>query len=540
MTSIIDETQLDFQDVLIKAKRSTIASRKDADIQREYKFKVGTSSDESIFVKGTGIFNANMGTTGTFAVAKEMLKQGLFATLHKHYTLEELIKFFNNDLVELATINTLEEHISYQDLVRRCFISIGLRQTDFDKLLALSKEFIDLDLSICIDVPNAYIPQVKDLVIKCRQEFPESIIMVGNVITGDITEDLILNGANIIKCGIGPGSCLPAGTLIQCFGKKTNEDEIDYYKPIEEITEEDLVYCYNEQTQQIALKRAKLIDQGIKKVIKLTLSNGESFECTSDHEIYSNGQWKKAEDMLSLPVTTDHNAIYHDWENKIIVNAISSSEEKQVYDLEIDDNDIHNFFIYLENNEVLVHNCCLTRKMTGVGRPQLSTIIECADAAHQVGGMICADGGITCPGDVCKAFAAGADFVMLGGFYAGTDEADGDIIERCYKTTEYELDNDKPDNPIFKHKKYKIFYGMSSEYAQDKHYSGMPKYRASEGRVVEVPYTGSMEERNNEILGGLRSCMTYVGASKLKDLPKCATFYKVNHQLNTIFEGNEI
>ena len=121
-------------------------------------------------------------------------------------------------------------------------------------------------------------------------------------------------------------------------------------------------------------------------------------------------------------------------------------------------------------------SACLTRRQTGVGRPQLSAVMDCADAAHQVGGMICADGGIVHPGDLCKAFVAGADFCMLGGYYAGTDEAEGELIDG----------------------QYKVFYGMSSGYAQEKHYNGMPKYRASEGRVIKAPYTGTTENRNND------------------------------------------
>ncbi len=160
---------------------------------------------------------------------------------------------------------------------------------------------------------------------------------------------------------------------------------------------------------------------------------------------------------------------------------------------------------------------CTTRKQTGVGYPQLSAVMECADAAHGVDGHICADGGITCPGDIAKAFAAGADFVMCGGLFAGHKECSGHI------KTKGEGDN-------LKH--YMQFYGMSSEEAMKKHYGGKADYRAAEGKVVEIPYKGSIVNTVEEILGGLRSACTYVGASNLKDLPKCATFIKVNRQLN--------
>ena len=155
---------------------------------------------------------------------------------------------------------------------------------------------------------------------------------------------------------------------------------------------------------------------------------------------------------------------------------------------------------------------CTTRKMTGVGYPQLSCIIECADAAHGLGGHVMGDGGCTVPGDIAKAFGAGADFVMLGGMLAGHDECSG------------EIENDTM-----------TFYGMSSEEAQVKYYGEKQKYRASEGKAVQVPYRGSVEKTIEEILGGLRSSCTYAGAETLKALPKCTTFVKVNRQLNEVF-----
>jgi len=155
---------------------------------------------------------------------------------------------------------------------------------------------------------------------------------------------------------------------------------------------------------------------------------------------------------------------------------------------------------------------CITRKMTGVGYPQLSCIIECADAAHGLGGHVMGDGGCTVPGDIAKAFGAGADFVMLGGMLAGHDECSG------------EIENDTM-----------TFYGMSSEEAQVKYYGEKQSYRASEGKAVQVPYRGSVEKTIEEILGGLRSSCTYAGAKTLKALPKCTTFVKVNRQLNEVF-----
>ena len=159
---------------------------------------------------------------------------------------------------------------------------------------------------------------------------------------------------------------------------------------------------------------------------------------------------------------------------------------------------------------------CTTRLQTGVGMPQLSSIIECADAAHGCNGHIISDGGITCPGDASKAFGAGADFVMLGSILAGHNESGGEIIEE-------------------EGEKYKVFYGMSSDTAMNKHYGGVNKYRSSEGKTVKIKLKGPVDETINDLLGGLRSTCTYVNAKNLKDLSKCTTFLRVNNQVNKIY-----
>jgi len=165
---------------------------------------------------------------------------------------------------------------------------------------------------------------------------------------------------------------------------------------------------------------------------------------------------------------------------------------------------------------------CTTRMKTGVGYPQLSCVLECSDAAHGLSGHIVSDGGCTNSGDVAKAFGAGADFVMLGGMLAGHDESGtGEIIERNGR-------------------KYKLFYGMSSKTAMDKHSGGVAEYRASEGKTVEVPYRGNVNSTAQDILGGVRSCCTYVGASKLKELSRRTTFIRVSQQLNEVFTQNTV
>jgi GMP reductase len=168
-------------------------------------------------------------------------------------------------------------------------------------------------------------------------------------------------------------------------------------------------------------------------------------------------------------------------------------------------------------------SCCTTRKQTGIGMPQLSAVIECADIAHGLDAHIISDGGLQVVGDFSKAYGAGADFVMSGSMFAGHIESGGELIE------------DKINN-----KMYKVFYGMSSDTAMNKYSGGIAKYRSSEGKTVKVEYRGPIEGTILNIQGGIRSTMTYIGAKKIKDIPKCTTFARVNRQLNTIYNGNEI
>ena len=157
-------------------------------------------------------------------------------------------------------------------------------------------------------------------------------------------------------------------------------------------------------------------------------------------------------------------------------------------------------------------SACTTRLKTGVGMPQLSCIMDCGDAAHGVNKYIIGDGGITCPGDLSKAFCGGADFVMIGGILAGHDECDGEV-----------------ENGVMK------FYGMASESAMDRH-GNHNNYRGAEGKTVEIPYRGKVDDTIKDILSGIRSACTYVGANRLKTLSKCTTFVRVHNTHNTIYE----
>ena len=345
---IDSDPKLDFKDVLIRPKRSTLNSRSEVDIKREFPMKWSGQT-----YHGVPIIAANMDGVGTLSMARAFHKQGdmLSVALTKHYSVDQLVDFFSSDASENA------------------WYSLGITEKDTEKLDEVVKSVPKGKINkLCIDVANGYSERFSNFVKKMRDTHPDKTIMAGNVVTGEMTEELILSGADIVKVGIGPGSV------------------------------------------------------------------------------------------------------------------------------------------------------CTTRKMTGVGYPQLSATIECADAAHGLGGLVCADGGCTVPGDIAKAFGAGADFVMLGGMFAGHDQCEGDIVET--ETGQ----------------KFCTFYGMSSDTAMERHSGGVAEYRASEGKTVRIKHRGDVCDRTlQDILGGLRSTCTYVGATKLKELSKRTTFIMVGQQINNVF-----
>ena len=358
---IEEDLKLDFKDVLIRPKRSEAKSRKDVNLRRKYTFRNGTSWE------GIPIIAANMDGVGTFGMSKALMNHDLMTCLVKSYIKEDYLKD------------------QYAWSLQHSIISTGISERDLENVSEIINMGSDLDF-VCIDVANGYTEHFVNFIRKFKERHPSNTLIAGNVVTADMTQELILAGADIVKVGIGPGSV------------------------------------------------------------------------------------------------------------------------------------------------------CTTRIKTGVGYPQLSAIIECADAAHGLGGHIIADGGCTCPGDVAKAFAAGADFVMMGGMFAGHDEGGGKIIEKKFKTRQHEVDIDGTLlNPIVETKKFIQFYGMSSDTAMKKHKGGVAPYRASEGRTVEVPYKGSVDDTVKDLLGGLRSTCTYVGAPTLKQLSKCTTFVRVTQQFNGVF-----
>lgn len=366
------DIKLDYSDVLFRPKRSTIGSRSEVSLQRTFNFKHAPFT-----YVGTPIMAANMDGVGTFAMADHLSKQGLFTVLAKGYQPVDIHTYISN-------------HERKADIVNHIAVSTGVTDIDNERIEATLKLSRSIRY-VCIDVANGYSERFIDYVARFRERYPHVAIIAGNVVTPDVTEELILNGADIVKVGIGPGSV------------------------------------------------------------------------------------------------------------------------------------------------------CTTRIKTGVGYPQLSAVIECADAAHGLGGHIIADGGCTCPGDVSKAFGGGADFVMLGGMLAGTDEGGGQINTKIYETDEVKRLDDGFYDSVYEEKQFIHFYGMSSTAAQEIH-GGKKNYRASEGRVVEIPYRGSVEPIVGDLLGGVRSTCTYVGARSLKELSKRTTFIQVNNgkQFNSVYESKTV
>jgi GMP reductase len=378
---IDQDVKLDYKDVLIRPKRSTLSSRREVTLERGFTFR-NYEADFPDNIKhehyrGVPIMASNMDSVGTFKMATTLAKQCIFTCLVKTYSADELIEFFDTDDYERTNYVAM---------------SIGTSQSDFEKLQEVMSKADGNLKYVCMDIANGYSNHFAEHVGKVREAFPNIVIIAGNVVTGEMTEELILAGADIVKVGIGPGSV------------------------------------------------------------------------------------------------------------------------------------------------------CTTRIQTGVGYPQLSAVIECADAAHGLGGHIIADGGCTCPGDVAKAFAAGADFVMLGGMLAGHDEGGGEVIEKFYKTGEWVKDVMTVDqiertswSDKIERKKFVKFYGMSSDAANTKHFGGLKDYRSSEGREVLVPYRGAVLATIQDLLGGIRSTCTYAGALKLKQLSKCTTFVRCTQQFNAVY-----
>jgi GMP reductase len=366
MQKIINETKLDFDDVLIRPKRSTLKSRLDVDLVRSFKF-----AHSSRQLNCVPIMVANMDTVGTISIGQSVSSLGSITCLHKHYDENTLVNVFAKPT----------------DLI---WYSTGTSKKDLEKLEHVFKKLNNSGVdypNVCLDVANGYTEQFVKTSAYIRKLFPEIILMAGNVVTGEMVEELIIHGkVDIVKVGIGSGSV------------------------------------------------------------------------------------------------------------------------------------------------------CTTRLKTGVGYPQLSAVMECADAAHGLGGHICSDGGCKVVGDICKAFGGNSDFVMLGSMFAGCDECEGEW-QYEYLTTMGNWQSVNPNNNNTKRKVSLQYYGMSSKNAMDKHHNGVAEYRTSEGKCVTVPYKGFAADILLDIFGGLRSACTYIGANKIKDFGKKTTFIQVNNTHNKIYES---
>ena len=341
---IEEDTKLDYADVLFRPKRSTLSSRKDVELKRTFKFKYSNHQ-----WSGIPIIAANMDSVGEVQVAKNLAKFEIMTCLTKQHD-----------------VKTIKRNSVIKEIYPHLILSTGTSNEDYERLNAILKEFSFFEF-ICIDIANGYSDHFSKFVCSVREKYPTKTIIAGNVVTADMTQELVMNGADVVKVGIGPGSV------------------------------------------------------------------------------------------------------------------------------------------------------CTTRIQTGVGYPQLSAVIECADAAHGLGAHIIADGGCTCPGDIAKGFGGGGDFVMLGGMLAGHEEGGGKKIKKNGS-------------------QFIEFYGSSSDTAIKKYYGGQADYRSSEGKKVQLKYRGKIKDTVFNILGGLRSSCTYVGAPSLKQLSKCTTFIRVNQQFNDTFE----
>lgn len=343
---IKEDIKLNFDDVLMEPKRSTLSSRRDVDMTRKFTFR-----NSGKVMNFTPIFASNMDGVGTFSMAKVLQKHQMMTVITKSTTVEQWREAVGTGL-RLQSVSVCTGTNKIWDP----------EAADYKNMQDVLSSFPDVKM-ITIDVANAYHQNFVDFIKQVRDEYPEKVIVAGNVVTPEMVEELIINGADMVKIGIGPGSV------------------------------------------------------------------------------------------------------------------------------------------------------CTTRTMTGIGVPQFSAIVECADAANGVDGHIMADGGCVWPGDIAKAFGGGAHAVMIGGMLAGHDESEQPVVDGKVE-----------------------FYGMSSDRAREKHGKRKDGYRGNEGRWISLPHRGAVEPTVEDILGGVRSSATYIGARRLKDMPKCATFVRVENNINRVYE----
>ena len=479
------DVKLDFSDVLLLPKRSDMSSRSEALIEREMKFK------HSPYVwKGVPIIVSNMDTTGTVEMARKLQEYKVITCLHKYYTVDDIPDDLNPDYFMIST---------------------GITDADLERLDNIVKQK-NINF-ICVDVANGYSINFQNKVKLIKEKYPDKVIVAGNVVTRELVEELIMHcGVDIVKVGIGSG-CFSGDTKITMM----NDKGTHYYKNIKDIQIGDKVINMNGNPVSVT----NVIFKGIKETVKLTqyINSTKIIEtiCTPDHRFWvfdkdtNNFDWCELQYMNENMNFTLTKTSYYNEQNYTIKN----NGLEEVFDITVDC-PTHSF---IANGNVVHNSVCTTRLQTGVGYPQFSAVMECADAAHGLNGHIISDGGIQNVGDFSKALGGGADFVMCGSMFAGHTESGGELIE----------ENEK---------KYKVFYGMSSSNAMNKYHGGVAHYRSAEGKCVKIPYKGDVEHTVLNILGGIRSTMTYIGAHNLKDIPKCSSFIRVNNIVNKIYSAD--
>lgn len=505
MPKIDNDIKLDFDDVLIVPQRSTLTSRSEIQLERTFHFYHSPRT-----WTGIPIMCANMSFC-SFEIAKSLAKHKMIACLHKYHAVEQLYNYFKEH----------PENIDYT------FVSIGYKKSDLNHLLEL-KDKLGKQPNICIDVPNGHMDVFVKYCHKVRENFPESIIIAGNVTNTSSTQELLIyGGVDIVKVGIG-GGCFVEGTKVYTkYG----------YVNIEDITTRDMVLTHDLKYRRVIGTSTRLENDAIISINDIRCTPNHLFRAVHKNYI-SLGNYSRYITWIPAADLNKDYMLLRVIDNKIELQEIYSYAEEEtqpviVYDIEVDID--HSFIV---NDGIVVHNsACTTRMLTACGVPQLSACLENSYAAHglQNGpkklGLIVSDGGHKNVGDVCKALCAGADFVMLGGYFAGSESCDGEWEYEYYCGKGSSHPFWQPLNPGYETEKRKTkftYYGMSTHYAQEKYEDNIKSYRASEGTKIAVKYKGTTDKVIQELFGGIRSCCSYIGAVSTKDMNKCGSFCRVN------------
>ncbi len=476
------EEYLGFNDVLIKASVSELDSRSQVSLRKTGKWNP------------IPVVSANMDTVTGPELAFELIKRGWVAVLHKYVSIEEISELFN----KIDEYNKKEtEKIDYRNL----FISRGTTEADKIKLkerLVTEKRI----MSVCIDVANGhrlsaveYARELKEGICKNK------ILMFGNIGTEEMVPFYEDAGVDIIKIGIGPG----------CFKGNTHIETKNGFKKIKDVEIGEEVRTHKNRFRKV---KGRSVYKEKDKMINI---NGEF--STVDHKYYvilgtdeQRVNENNLEDIAMWFKAADINKRYKlvsYGEKGLEFKDIEICREEEyigeVYDIEVEED--HSFCL---RNAVVHNSACITRVKTGVGTPQVSLIDKCVKKRKKA--FICSDGGCKTEGDIAKAFAAGADFVMIGGMLAGYKETPGTI-------------------EVMGERRFKRFSGMAAKESQ---HTGVPNHGTEEGKTIMIPYKGKVYHKLIDIEGGLRSACTYVNARNIEEL-KNAELIITREQENKVF-----